>query len=160
MKTNLQFNKILIAVDDSAYSLKAAEYGMALATKLNAQVALLHVNEYQAITNVTGDPLLGDEIMILPELAEIKKETAQQLLKQIISEFANGLNVIQILKTGDIKNEILETAKTWDANILVMGTHSRTGFDHFLLGSMAESITRNAHCPVFIVPSKDDEDEV
>lgn len=159
MKANLQFNKILIAVDASTYSLKAAEYGMALAKNLNAQVALLHVDEYQAVTNISGDPLLGDQIMILPELAEIKKESAQQLLKQIITDFANGLDVIQILKTGDIKSEILETANTWDANILVMGTHGRTGFDHFLLGSMAESITRNAHCPVFIVPSKDDEEQ-
>jgi nucleotide-binding universal stress UspA family protein len=66
--------------------------------------------------------------------------------------------VILILKTGDIKTEILETAKTWDASIIVMGTHGRKGFDHFLLGSMAESITRNAQCPVFIVPNKNEDE--
>ncbi|TAH02082.1 MAG: universal stress protein [Sphingobacteriales bacterium] len=159
MKANIQFNKILIAVDASTYSLKAAEYGITLAKNLNAQVALIHVDEYQTVANISVDPIMGDQMLLLPDLEEIKKESAQKLLKQIIADFADGLNVIQILKTGDIKKEILETAKTWDAKIIVMGTHGRKGFDHFLLGSMAESITRNAHCPVFIVPNKEDDDE-
>lgn len=157
MKITIQFNKILIAVDASSYSQKAAEYGMVLAKKLNAQVALLHIDEYQSVVNVAGDPILGDQMLVIPEMAEIQKESAKLLLKQIIADFGADQTVIQILKIGDIKTEILEIAKTWDASMIVMGTHGRKGLDHFLLGSMAESITRNAHCPVFIVPSKDEE---
>ncbi len=159
MKNNLLFNKILIAVDASTYSQQAAKYGMALAKSLNAQVALIHVDEYPAVANIAGDPIMGDQLIVIPELAEIQKESANQLLKQIIADYANGLTVIQIVKNGDIKTEILETANTWPANIIVMGTHGRKGLDHFLLGSMAESITRNANCPVFIVPNKEEDDE-
>jgi nucleotide-binding universal stress UspA family protein len=64
MKSNIQFTKILIAVDASPYSQKAAEYGMMLAKNLNAQVALLHIDEYQSVVNVSGDPMLGDQMLI------------------------------------------------------------------------------------------------
>jgi nucleotide-binding universal stress UspA family protein len=72
----------------------------------------------------------------------------------MVADYGQGLTVTKIIKSGEIKFEILETAKTWDASVIVLGTHGRTGLDHFLLGSMAESITRHADCPVLIVPNK------
>lgn len=153
MKTIIEFKKILIAVDASEYSQKAAKYGMQLALKLDAEVALIHVNEFLMVANIAGDPMMGDQMIVLPELATIQKDSANHLLAQLIADFGTGITVSQMIKTGDIKDEILETAKTWQADIIVMGTHGRTGLDHFLLGSMAESITRHAQCPVFIVPN-------
>ena len=146
--------KILIAVDASEYSQKAAQYGMGLAQQLDAEVALIHVDEFPMMTNVGGDPILGDQMIVLPELAEIQKDSATHLLEQMVADYGEGLTATKIIKSGDIKSEILETAKSWDASIIVMGTHGRTGLDHFLLGSMAESITRHSDCPVMIVPNR------
>ena len=146
--------KILIAVDASEYSQKAAQYGMGLAQQLDAEVALIHVDEFPMMTNVGGDPILGDQMIVLPELAEIQKDSANHLLEQMVADYGEGLTATKIIKSGDIKSEILETAKSWDASIIVMGTHGRTGLDHFLLGSMAESITRHSDCPVMIVPNR------
>ena len=146
--------KILIAVDASEYSQKAAQYGMGLAQQLDAEVALIHVDEFPMMTNVGGDPILGDQMIVLPELAEIQKDSATHLLEQMVADYGEGLTSTKIIKSGDIKSEILETAKSWDASIIVMGTHGRTGLDHFLLGSMAESITRHSDCPVMIVPNR------
>ena len=146
--------KILIAVDASEYSQKAAQYGMGLAQQLDAEVALIHVDEFPMMTNVGGDPILGDQMIVLPELAEIQKDSATHLLEQMVADYGEGLTATKIIKSGDIKSEILETAKSWDASIIVMGTHGRTGLDHFLLGSMAESITRHSECPVMIVPNR------
>jgi nucleotide-binding universal stress UspA family protein len=56
---------------------------------------------------------------------------------------------------GDIVSEIVEAAKEFDADMVVVGTHGRTGFNHFISGSVAENITRHVHCPVLIVPNKD-----
>lgn len=152
-----KFQKILIAVDASDYSQKAAQYGMGLAQQLGAEVALVHIDEFQMMANVGGDPILGDQMIIMPELAEIQKDSAIHLLEQMANDYGNGLTLTKIIKSGDIKSEILETAKTWNASIIVLGTHGRTGLDHFLLGSMAESITRHSDCPVLIVPNKEAE---
>ena len=149
-----EIKKILIAVDASEYSQKAAQYGMGLAQQLDAEVALIHVDEFPMMTNVGGDPILGDQMIVLPELAEIQKDSATHLLEQMVADYGEGLTATKIIKSGDTKSEILETAKSWGASIIVMGTHGRTGLDHFLLGSMAESITRHADCPVLIVPNR------
>lgn len=157
MKTMLDFKKILIAVDASSYSQKAAKYGMFLAYRLGAEVALIHVDEPPMVTNIGGDPMMGNQILELPDLMTVQTNAATQLLTQITNDFGAGLTISQFIKTGNIKDEILETANTWLADIIVLGTHSRTGIDHFILGSMAESITRHSVCPVLIVPNKNEE---
>ena len=157
MRMPNNFTKILIAVDASDYSQKAAQYGMGLAQQLGAEVALVHIDEFPMMANVGGDPILGDQMIAMPELAEIQKNSATHLLDQMFADYGEGLTVTKVIKSGDIKSEILETAKTWNASIIVLGTHGRTGLDHFLLGSMAESITRHSDCPVLIVPNKEAE---
>ncbi|MEO5909569.1 MAG: universal stress protein [Pelobium sp.] len=149
------FEKILIAVDDSKYSFKAADYGFALARKLNAKVALIHINEMPMAMNVTGDPILGDPGMVLPDMMDIQKEQADKLFERLKSEFAKGITVDEYNLVGNITDEIIEIAKTYQASLIVMGTHGRTGIDHFLSGSVAENVSRHAKCPVLIVPNKD-----
>lgn len=149
------FEKILIAVDDSKYSFNAAGYGFALARKLKAKVALIHINEMPIAMNVTGDPILGDPGMVLPNVMDIQKEQADKLFEKLKSEFAEGIMVDEYNLVGNVTHEIIEIAKTYQASLIVMGTHGRTGFDHFLSGSVAENVTRHAKCPVLIVPNKD-----
>lgn len=155
MENLRHFEKILIAVDDSKYSYHAAAYGFDLADRLNATVALAHINELPIAVNITGDPILGDSGMIMPELLDIQKERAAALLKKIKTDFANGQDVKEFIVEGNITDQIVEIAKEFDASLIVMGTHGRTGFSHFISGSIAEQVTRHAKCPVLIVPNKD-----
>ncbi|MBU0697795.1 MAG: universal stress protein [Bacteroidetes bacterium] len=155
MKNLKHFEKILIAVDDSKYSYHAAEYGFELAKKLNSSVALVHINEFPIAINITGDPILGDTGMIMPEVMDIQKQNSEELLMKLKTELAGDLSVEQHILIGDITHEIIELAKSYNASLIVMGTHGRTGFNHFISGSVAENVTRHAKCPVLIVPNKD-----
>nr|MBC7611662.1 universal stress protein [Pseudopedobacter sp.] len=155
MENLKHFEKILIAVDDSNYSYHAAEYGFELAKKLNSNVALVHINEFPIAINMTGDPILGDTGMIMPEVMDIQKQNSEELLMKLQTELAGDLSVEQHILIGDITHEIIELAKSYKASLIVMGTHGRTGFNHFISGSIAENVTRHAKCPVLIVPNKD-----
>jgi nucleotide-binding universal stress UspA family protein len=148
------FKKLLIAIDDSELSYNAAEYGFSLAKKLEAQVALIHISEMPIVMNVTGDPILGVSGTIIPDILEIQKDSAVKLLENLVLKFGEGLTVKQYLLEGDVTTQIIEIAKKYKASMIVMGTHGRTGFDHFISGSVAENVTRHAKCPVLIVPNK------
>lgn len=151
------FQKILIAVDDSKYSYRAAAYGFTLARKLYAEIGLVHINEFPVAANMTGDPLLGDPGIVIPNLLEIQKESSQKLMHGLKQEFGAGLEVQEFILEGNITDEVIRVAKDFQASLIVMGTHSRTGLSHFLSGSVAESISRHSICPVLIVPNKENE---
>lgn len=57
-----------------------------------------------------------------------------------------------LLPEGFPKEEILNTAKEWEADVIVMGTHGRTGLSHFFQGSIAEHVVRHARVPVLVIP--------
>jgi nucleotide-binding universal stress UspA family protein len=150
------FEKILIAVDESNYSYNAAKYGFELAHKLNASIALVHINQIPMVMNVTGDPILGNAGVVLPNVMDIQSEAAEKLVADIISNYGAGKKVEQFILTGDVRDEIIEVAKSFNASMIIMGTHGRTGFNHFISGSIAEDVIKLAKCPVLIVPNKQD----
>lgn len=150
-----EFQKILIAVDDSKYAYHATEYGFALAKKLNASVALVHINQIPVAVNITGDPILGDSGMVLPNIMDIQKEQAEALFTKLKTNFAPETIVDEFILEGDVSTEIVNLAKEQNFSMIVMGTHGRTGFDHFISGSVAESVSRHAKCPVLIIPNKE-----
>lgn len=148
------FERLLIAVDDSEYAYNAAEYGFSLAKKINASVSLVHINQIPMTTNVTGDPILGDPGIILPNVMDIQKEHSEKLFADLKSKFAGDTVVNEHILVGDVTNEIVSLAKNGNYSMIIMGTHSRKGFDHFISGSVAESVTRHSNCPVLIIPNK------
>lgn len=157
MENLKKFERILIAVDDSEYSYHATGYGFALAKKLNSSVSLVHINQVPMTTNVTGDPILGDPGVILPNVMDIQREHSEKLFKDIKTKFAPETIVDEYILVGDVTSEIVSLAKEQNFSMIIMGTHSRTGFDHFISGSVAESVTRHANCPVLIVPADKEE---
>ncbi|MBK0382592.1 universal stress protein [Pedobacter sp. SD-b] len=154
MENLSSFEKILIAVDDSEPSYKAAAYGFALAKKLHAEVALIHISEMPVVMNVTGDPILGNPAVIMPNVMDVQQDAAAKLLENMVLKFGEGLIVKEFILMGNITHEIIDIAKKYEASLIILGTHGRTGFDHFLSGSVAENVTRHAKCPVLIVPNK------
>lgn len=161
MKLPINLHKILIAVEDSRYSDMAAEYGFELAKKLEAEVGLLHVNEIQITTPYsTVDPVMFNESpMVMPEMLEAQKESSEKLLDRISAAFSKDVMVYRFIKTGNPIDEILLTAEEWNADLVILGTHGRTGIDHFIAGSVAEKVVRKSKCPVLIIPNKEKENE-
>jgi nucleotide-binding universal stress UspA family protein len=159
MKTLNQITKILIAIEDSQYSERAAGYGFDLAEKLNASVALLHVNEVPVGTSYIADPMLNESQVVLPDLIQLQDESSKKLLDRISEVYAGRVPTYTYTKLGNPRDEILATAEEWGADMIILGTHGRTGFDHFISGSVSEKVVRKAKCPVLIIPNKEFQEE-
>lgn len=143
----MSYNKILIAVDSSEFSMQAAKKGLALARQLNAQAALIFVVDTAlAMGNVDAGIFPEDALIVL-------KKEAEQTLDELASMY-NGKGIMKFMPEGHPSADILRTAETWEADLIVVGTHGRTGLAHLLVGSVAEHIVRHAGVPVMVVPSK------
>lgn len=156
MTNLLTLRKILIAVENSPYSDKAVSFGFQLAKTLNAEVALVHVNEIQITTPYSADPLLNESPTMVPEMMNLQENASQKLFDRIQDAWGEDTVIYTFSKIGRPKDEILATADEWDAEMIILGTHGRTGFDHFISGSIAESVARRAKCPVLIIPNKEE----
>jgi nucleotide-binding universal stress UspA family protein len=150
--------KILIAVEDNVYSDHAVTYGLALARRLQAEVALVHVNEIPAATPYIADPMLNETSFIMPEMMSIQEDASKALFERIKKQAGDDINLYTYTKLGSPKTEILATAEESNADLIILGTHGRTGFDHFISGSVAESVVRKSRCPVLIIPNKEHQD--
>lgn len=143
----MSYKNILIAVDSSEYSIAAAKKGFDLAEQLRAKVALLYVID-------TSKALGNVEVGILPEEALlILKREAEQTLNSLVTLYS-GISLVELMPQGHPKQEIIKTSKIWEADLLVMGTHGRTGLLNLLMGSVAEYVMKHSEIPVLVVPSK------
>jgi nucleotide-binding universal stress UspA family protein len=123
---------ILVPIDGSPPSLAALDHAITLARDYDATVTVLHVTP-------VGDPLS----------AENRRE-ADRAMADAIDRAGGELGHIgRLSATGDPVREIVEAARGMD--MIVMGTHGRSGRIHALLGSVAEGVVRNAPCPVLTV---------
>lgn len=140
----MAYKKILIAVDSSEYSMKAAKKGLELAHQLEAKAALLFVIEKsKALGNVDAGITHEQALIVL-------KKEAEQTLDEL-AEMYNGNDLLKFMPEGNSEEDILETAKNWKADLLVLGTHGRTGLKHLLMGSTAERVMRHSDIPVMMV---------
>ena len=143
----MTFQKILVAVDGSEYSLTAAKKGLELAHQLKAKTALLFVvDTAKAMGNVDAGITREGALIVL------KKEAGQTLDQ--LAKMYNGEELVKLMPEGHPREEILKTAEIWEADVIVVGTHGRTGFLHLILGSNAEYVVRHSKIPVMVVPSK------
>jgi nucleotide-binding universal stress UspA family protein len=145
----MAFRKILIAVDNSAYSFKAAKIGIALSRSLGAQAAFLYViNDAMAMRDPEGG-ISPAEITIL-----LKKEAAETV-DQLIKMYGGEHDIVHFTPTGIPHEEIIMTAKEWEADVIIMGSHGRSGLSHLLMGSVSEQVLKRSPVPVLIIPSKE-----
>ena len=137
---------LLVPVDCSENAQQALEYAIRLASKLEARLTLLHV--IQAL------PLGGGDMGVTVPytyLEVLEAEIARRMQACLERVTAVGLEGESIIVKGVPFQEILETAKTQQVDLIVMGTFGRTGLQHLLLGSVAEKVVRLAPCPVLVV---------
>lgn len=138
------FQKILVPVDFSAHSQHAVRAGADLAKRYQAALTLVHV--YQPID--FGLPE-GFASYTPAQLAELLSALTKQLdTAKSEAEQAGAPQVNTELLQGVIATEIANFAKDKGYDLIVMGTHGRTGFGRLLMGSVAEKVVRTAPCPV------------
>jgi len=142
----MDYQKILIAVDDSAHSMKAARAGFAMAHHLRAVIGLVFViNKSNEVFNT--------ELGITTEQSKtVLLKEAETTLDQYIKMYDGIEEVFRFMPEGFPEKEILNTANEWKADIIVMGTHCRTGLSRMLSGSLTDYIVRHAEIPILIVP--------
>jgi len=146
-------HRILIAVDDSSYSEQAVNYGVLLAKNLGSKITLVHVDEIPISSPYSADPLLNESPAMIPELMHIQEEASKLLFKKIKEQHGDVVEMSTVTKIGRAQDEILSVADDCKADMIILGTHGRTGFDHFISGSVSESVARKAKCPVLIIPN-------
>lgn len=149
-----RFNRILLAVDDTPCTIKAIDYAKDLVREFRSSIALVTVVPPTSPANYGADPLLGQQPIVVPEVSEIQQESAQRFLESIAADFGGAQEVFLFNKVGNVRDKILSTATEWTADLIVMGSNGRTGFEHFISGSVSESVIRKANCPVLVIPGK------
>jgi nucleotide-binding universal stress UspA family protein len=152
----MKFQRILIGIDDSKYSENAAAYGFELAHTYNAQVALVHITEPVIMTKPTDPSMVGPIIPVMgadePEILNIQEAYSSKLIENTIQKFAADLEVTQFNEFGSTADTIIACIAKFNADLVVLGTHSRKGLDRFFMGSVAEDVVRHSPVAVLVVP--------
>ena len=155
MKSSENINRILIAVEDSPYSDQAIQYGMMLAKKMGSKIAFVHADEIPVNTPFIADPMLSETPLMIPEMMEIQEEASKSLFKRIQDQYGDDIEISKYIRVGRAQDEILAVADQYKADLIILGTHGRTGLDHFISGSVSASVAKRAKCPVLIIPKKE-----
>lgn len=154
----LHINTILVPTDFSEGSLHAVRYAVAFAQKFHAKLHLVHVLEIP--------PGLTPDALVHPDL-EGKMITLQNYLEKLSQEkFVRiqqyienkGVKSTTVLAHGAPHESIVKTAEAEKADMIIMGTHGRTGLQHFFMGSTAERVVRYAQCPVTVIRIHEDDE--
>jgi len=137
--------KILVPSDFSEHSAFALTYAADLAKRYSATLSLVHV--YPVVNYAAAE---GFALYTPQQLAALLTELSDQLKAEESKLRAAGVPVVETnLVQGDAYQELLALAPQYD--LIVMGTHGRTGLKHALIGSVAEKLVRTAPCPVLTV---------
>ena len=137
--------KILMGIDDSKFSGDVLQAVITQFRPEHIEVRVLHVLQPSA----PAPPQMAPGYA--PELDDQKKP-AHELVERIASEMrCAGFKVETAVEVGDIREKIIDAGEEWGADLIVVGSHGRSGIPRFLLGSVAEFVARHAECSVEIV---------
>ncbi|HWA73983.1 MAG TPA: universal stress protein [Polyangiaceae bacterium] len=144
-----KISKILVPVDLSSCSRSALNQALSLARELRATIQILHVTE---LPRFHKEPKVASEGGNVP-LREYALAEARAELSAFLEPIPAGERekLATIIEAGSPRESILGHAKRDGYDLIVMGTHGRTGRVHALAGSVAESVVRMAPCPVLTV---------
>jgi nucleotide-binding universal stress UspA family protein len=150
----MQIQRILVPVDYSSCSRSALRFALDLAEKYQAELDVVHVWDRPSyVSNVvmtTKEPISGKSLIRLIQ------ENAQRDLDEFLQGTATaaGAAVTGRLLDGDPASALIHEVRQGKHDMVVVGTHGRTGLTHVLLGSVAEKLARLAPVPVVTVPDE------
>jgi nucleotide-binding universal stress UspA family protein len=142
----ITLKNVLVATDFSEPSGTALEYGRTLARTFGAALHVVHVFEN---SYVLAEPMAAGYAAIPQEFEDSARQRLNATLEEADVRELNGR--AKFLTAGNVAAAIAGYAKDEHIDLIVMGTHGRTGWSHLLLGSVAEKVVRMAPCPVLTV---------
>jgi nucleotide-binding universal stress UspA family protein len=153
-KCHMSYKRIMVAVDGSETSDLALNEAIQLTKALHSQQCILHVaKEFPA----TGADLGID----LERYQEIIRSDGQAILEKA-KDLAKREGVfveIQLVEVSNavqrISENIIKATRLWKADLLVIGTHGRSGFNRLIMGSVAEETLRTAQIPILLIRAKE-----
>ena len=140
--------RVLCPIDFSDFSRRALDYAVTLARWYGASVTALHVRSPMVTTSAALAPYAPVETVPLPtgDLEAVRRQIAAFVPPAVHTHLAIDPQAVE----GDPAREIL--AEATSADLIVMGTHGRSGFERLVLGSVAETVLRKAPCSLLAIP--------
>ncbi len=146
--TMSDYQHILVAVDFSEQTDSVVQKAVSLARQFKANISFIHVVEYQPVDFSDGF-IMPPALDINEQLCELANERMKKLLQSVQLE-----NTASFIEQGSTRHEILRIAKDKAADLIVIGSHGRSGVQ-LLLGSTANAVLHGAPCDVLAVRIKD-----
>ena len=150
--------KIVIALDFNSNGQQVAEKGHQLAISMHAETVLLHVmaetgyySTYE-YSPVTGFNNLNTTDVLIPDTLEEIRKAVQVFLDKTKQDLGGDNSIQTLIKEGDPATTIIDAAVDLQADIIVLGSHSRRGLEKILMGSVAEKVLRHSKIPLFVIP--------
>ena len=140
----MMYKKILVPTDGSEFAKKAQKHALFLAGVSGAEIIAVSVTENNF---VNGLPL-DDEVY---QLNQILKERSEENLKEFDELNEDDLEITHVVREGSPARVILEVAEEEDVDLIVMGSSGKSGFDRFIMGSVADKVVNSAKCAVLVV---------
>ena len=152
-----KYKKVLFCTDFSENSNYAFEFAYGIAKRDKGLLYILHViprnpNQEMIRGYVSEDILRNIQKGLEQELDDNYKE-------RYVKKIENAVGFEVVTKSGREDEEILKFAKDKKVDIIVVGTHGKTGIEHVFFGSVAEKVLRRSPFPVFVIPCKKKLDE-
>ena len=138
------YNKILVPTDGSEFAKKAQKHALFLSKVSGAEIIAVSVTENNF---VNGLPL-DDEVY---QLNQILKERSEENLKEFDELNEENLKITHVIREGSPAKVIIEVAKEEEVDLIVMGSSGKSGFDRFIMGSVADKVVNSAKCAVLVV---------
>jgi nucleotide-binding universal stress UspA family protein len=143
------YERILVPTDGSEASEGAVEHAVDLAKQYGATIHALYVVDSGSYTSLEA----GSDIVL-----EALKDEGKTAVGHVVDAAERaGVDVTSGVQTGTAHRTILDYAEEEDCDLIVMGTHGRTGLNRYLLGSVTERIVRSSDVPVLTVRAAEDE---
>ena len=144
--------RILYATDYSKASARALDEAVSLAKQNNAELLVVHVIE-PVTSYAAGEDFGGAELYL--KMEETTKQEAQRSMQKLMGKLQQAkVKAKSLLLKGPVDDQIVKAAKNRKANMIVIGTHGRTGLSKLLMGSVAGKVISLASCPVLTVRGK------
>ncbi len=138
------YKKILVPTDGSEFAKKAQRHALFLAKVSGAEIVAVSVTENNF---VNGLPL-DDEIY---QLNQVLNERSEENLKEFDKLNEDDIKITHVIRESSPARVILEVANEEQVDLIVMGSSGKSGFDRFIMGSVADKVVNSAKCAVLVV---------
>ena len=143
------YKKILVPIDFSASSREGLQYAIGFANEFGAKIILLYATYLGYIYSTEGTALYD-----IPGLQKTALKAAKRQMQKLVRSLQfGGVKFGTAFTEGSPALDICSFAKHHDVDLIITSTHGLTGFEHVMIGSIAEKVVRHAPCSVLVVPS-------